>query len=173
MIMAFIDQLRAEGCAVESICRVLRGQGCQVAARTYRAWVKPRISRRMLADAQVADAVHEIVWRHETLADGSRRKVMNPEGLYGRRKMLVAVRNHTGQRVSFGSVDRAMRSFGLQYQLGDDLLINPVTEPGTQEWTTYLPAGSWVDHWTGERHAGAHSTTRHVDWDTIPVYRRG
>ena len=39
---------------------------------------------------------------------------MNPEGLYGRRKMLVAVRNHTRQRVSFGSVDRAMRGFGLQ-----------------------------------------------------------
>ena len=28
--------MRAEGHAVESICRVLREQGCQVAARTYR-----------------------------------------------------------------------------------------------------------------------------------------
>ena len=41
MILAFVDELRAEGFAVESICRVLREQGCQVAARTYRAWRAP------------------------------------------------------------------------------------------------------------------------------------
>jgi hypothetical protein len=37
LIMGFIDTLQAEGYAVESICRVLREQGCQIAARTYRA----------------------------------------------------------------------------------------------------------------------------------------
>jgi hypothetical protein len=36
--MAFIDAMRDEGHAVESTCRVLREQGCPVAARTYRAW---------------------------------------------------------------------------------------------------------------------------------------
>ena len=35
MIIAFIDELRTEGHAVESICRVLREQDCQIAARTY------------------------------------------------------------------------------------------------------------------------------------------
>ena len=35
MIMGFIDQMRAKGYAVESICRVLRQEGCQIAARTY------------------------------------------------------------------------------------------------------------------------------------------
>jgi len=41
LMMGFIDQMRAEGFAVESICRVLREQGCQVAARTLsprRVW---------------------------------------------------------------------------------------------------------------------------------------
>lgn len=112
--MAFIEQQRAEGHAVESICRVLREQGCQVAARTFRSWAKPGLSRRTLSDAQVANAVFEIVWRWEQSPEGTRRRVMNPEGLYGRRKMLVAVRNHTGVRVSPGSVDRAMRGFGLE-----------------------------------------------------------
>ena len=37
LIMGFIDTMRAEGHAVESICRVLREQGCQIAARTYRS----------------------------------------------------------------------------------------------------------------------------------------
>lgn len=31
------DTTRAEGDALESMCRVLREQGCQVAARTYRS----------------------------------------------------------------------------------------------------------------------------------------
>ncbi|KFC50361.1 hypothetical protein GY12_20220 [Micrococcus luteus] len=51
MIMGFIDQMRAKGHAVESICRVLRQEGCQIAARTYRAW------RRRSASARESDAV--------------------------------------------------------------------------------------------------------------------
>ena len=39
--MAEIKALKAEGHAVESICRVLREQGCQIVARTYRAWKRP------------------------------------------------------------------------------------------------------------------------------------
>ena len=38
MMMGFIDTMRSEGHAVESICRVLREQACQIAARTYWAW---------------------------------------------------------------------------------------------------------------------------------------
>jgi hypothetical protein len=33
----FIDTMRSEGYAAWSICRVLREQGCQVAARSYRS----------------------------------------------------------------------------------------------------------------------------------------
>lgn len=38
LIMTFIDDMRAQGHAVGSTCRVLTEHGCQVAARTYRAW---------------------------------------------------------------------------------------------------------------------------------------
>ena len=58
-MMEFIDQMRAEGHAVESIVRVLREQGVKIAARTYRAWRRPRISARTVTDAQVVDAVRE------------------------------------------------------------------------------------------------------------------
>ncbi len=59
-----------------------------------------------------------------------------------------------------------------QYQLGDDLLVNPVTEPGAASWTTYLPAGNWVDVWTGEHIAGPTLHHREVPIDQIPVYCR-
>lgn len=56
--MGFIDSMRAEGHAVESTCRVLREQGCPVAARTYRAWRRGRPpADRTVSDAVITDAI--------------------------------------------------------------------------------------------------------------------
>ena len=111
MIIGFVEAMRAEGHAVESVCRVLREQGCQIAARTYRAWTRPgrEVAARTLGDALVVDAVRDLAWT--TDADGRRR--LTPEGLYGRRKMTALVRRSM-PTASPGSVDRAMRTLGLQ-----------------------------------------------------------
>ena len=111
MIVAFVDQLRAEGYAVESICRVLREQGCRVAARTYRHWAQPDrpVAARTVSDAIVEGAVRQLAWVVDE--HGCRR--LTPEGLYGRRKMTALVRRRI-TNVSPRSVDRAMRSLGLQ-----------------------------------------------------------
>ena len=45
-----------------SVCRVLREQGCQVAARTYRAWRAARPRVRTLTDAAVEDLVRAAAW---------------------------------------------------------------------------------------------------------------
>ena len=91
--MGFIDTMRAEGHAVESICRVLREQGCQIAARTYRSWKRAGrvVAARTVTDAQVVDAVRDIAW---TTRSTRRRRVrkLTPEGLYGRRKMTAYLR---------------------------------------------------------------------------------
>jgi transposase InsO family protein len=109
--MGFIDTLRAQGHAVESICRVLREQGCQVAARTYRSWARPGrpVAARTISDAVVIDAVRELAWT----IDAHRRRRLTPEGLYGRRKMTALVRRSIPE-ASPGSVDRAMKTLGLQ-----------------------------------------------------------
>lgn len=101
--------MRTEGYAVESICRVLREQGCQVAARTYRLWHQPRVpADRVVSDAVVEGQVRELAWAVDE--QGCRR--LAPEGLYGRRKMTVLVRRHL-PHASPGSVDRAMKALGL------------------------------------------------------------
>ncbi|MDK7236471.1 hypothetical protein QP448_13160, partial [Staphylococcus haemolyticus] len=61
MIMGFIDQMRAKGHAVESICRVLRQEGCQIAARTYRAWRRRSASARDTSDAVLLNVLHDLV----------------------------------------------------------------------------------------------------------------
>lgn len=64
-----------------------------------------------------------------------------------------------------------------EFQLGDDLLVHPVTQEGATSWSTYLPAGDWVDAWTGqpatgERRGPGQVVTRPVPRDVIPVYVR-
>ena len=112
-MMGFIDQMRSEGHAVESIIRVLREQGVKVAARTYRAWRHGRIAVRTVTDAIVVDAVRDAAWLVEVLPDGTTLRRMTPEGLYGRKKMTALIRRTTIADASRGSVDRAMRALGL------------------------------------------------------------
>jgi transposase InsO family protein len=111
LIVAFIDEMRAEGHAVESVCRVLRSQDCQIAARTYRAWRQQGrpVAARTVTDAQVENTVRDLAWTIDD--DGTRR--LTPEGLYGRRKMVPLVRRQLPEATP-GAVDRAMRSLGLQ-----------------------------------------------------------
>jgi putative transposase len=107
--MGFIDTMRADGHAVESICQVLREQGCQVAARTYRAWRSRPPAARTISDAQVLDAVRAAAWS----LDDQGRRTLTPEGLYGRRKMTAHLRRTGMPEASSGAVDRAMRLLDL------------------------------------------------------------
>ncbi|NTW39698.1 MAG: glycoside hydrolase family 31, partial [Cellulomonadaceae bacterium] len=59
-----------------------------------------------------------------------------------------------------------------EFMLGDDLLVHPVTSPGATVWRTYLPAGRWVDVWSGEVHDGGAVVEREVPRDVVPVYCR-
>jgi transposase InsO family protein len=110
--MGFIDTMRSEGHAVESICRVLCEQGCQVAARTYRSWAQPGrvVAARTISDAAVHDLVRSLAFTHGP--HGADK--LTPEGLYGRRKMTALVRRSGQADASAGAVDRAMRGLGLQ-----------------------------------------------------------
>ena len=98
--MAFIDDMHSQGHAVESVCRVLREQGCQVAARTYRAWKQ---ANRLVADRTRSDA---------QLIDKLLAVQGTPEGLYGRRKMTHYLRRQ-GFPVAFCTINRLMRDLGM------------------------------------------------------------
>jgi alpha-glucosidase (family GH31 glycosyl hydrolase) len=68
--------------------------------------------------------------------------------------------------------DLAVWDHPHQYLLGSDLLVSPVIEGGATEWSTYLPAGSWVDVWTGQPVDGGSVVVRPTPRDLIPVYSR-
>ena len=107
--MAFIDELRGQGHAVQSICRVLREQGCQVAARTYRAWRQARPCQRDVEDAYLINAIVDACWQRR-----QGRKVATPVIMYGRRKMTGHLRRTTHPTVSHTRVARCLKLMGHQ-----------------------------------------------------------
>ena len=67
------------------------------------------VAARTVSDAVVEDKVRQLAWS----PDEHGRRRLAPEGLYGRRKMTALVQR-TLPETSPGSVDRAMKSLGLQ-----------------------------------------------------------
>ncbi len=102
LICRFIDEMRAVGYAVESICTVLRGQGVQVAARTYRAWKKRLPALRTLEDAKITDVLR-------ALKAKDAKGLPRPEIIYWLRKMTAWLRRNGFPEASKHTVDRLMR----------------------------------------------------------------
>ena len=142
MIMGFIDELRSQGHAVESVCAVLRQEGCQVAARTYRAWRSRRAACACdVSDACILNVLHD-------LAD-------TPEGLYGRRKMTAYLRR-CGYQVSAGRVDRLMRVARMNgVRRGNRVRTTIPSKDGVRagdllnrDFTAIAPNTKWVTDFT-------------------------
>jgi alpha-glucosidase (family GH31 glycosyl hydrolase) len=68
--------------------------------------------------------------------------------------------------------DATARALGSEYLWGRDLLVAPVFEKGATTRRVYLPAGTWFDWWSNERHEGGQFVERAVDLATMPIYVR-
>jgi putative transposase len=155
VIVAFIDDQRAQGHAVESICRVLCEQGLQIAARTYRSWKQPDrpVAVRTVTDAHVVDAVRELAW---TVDERTGVRKLTPEGLYGRRKMTALVRRRRLPHATAGGVDRAMRLLGLRGVRRDKKLRTTIPSKDSKragdlldrDFTALAPNRVWVTDFT-------------------------
>jgi alpha-glucosidase (family GH31 glycosyl hydrolase) len=68
--------------------------------------------------------------------------------------------------------DPSVWELGSQYLWGDDLLVAPVTRAGATAWPVYLPAGTWYDFWTHQRHTGPRGVTVEAPLDRLPLFVR-
>lgn len=71
-----------------------------------------------------------------------------------------------------GTQDPTIWEFETEYLLGDDLVVNPITEPGLAPWRTYVPRGAWVDPWTEQTHDGPAVIERTYGPREVPVLVR-
>ncbi len=69
--------------------------------------------------------------------------------------------------------DEKARQARYEYLFGPNLLVAPIVDEGTQR-TVYLPAGEWIEYWTGQPFPGERTVLAEAAIDSIPVYvRRG
>jgi alpha-glucosidase len=59
-----------------------------------------------------------------------------------------------------------------EFLLGSALLVAPITRPGIEHRHVYLPAGTWVQWWTGERVDGPAHVLAHAPLGRPAVYAR-
>ena len=60
-----------------------------------------------------------------------------------------------------------------EYLYGPDMLVAPVTSPGTvADTTVWIPPGRWLDYFTGATFTGPMTTTLDVPLDRMPVFVR-
>ena len=73
--------------------------------------------------------------------------------------------------------NREAYEFRDQYMFGNDLLVSPVSTPAAEttqlaERKLWLPAGNWINWFSGERVQGPAEITRNFTYDEVPVYVR-
>ncbi|MGN6503216.1 MAG: TIM-barrel domain-containing protein, partial [Pseudolysinimonas sp.] len=68
--------------------------------------------------------------------------------------------------------DEQVWAHPLQWMLGRSLLVAPVTQEGASSVTAYLPAGTWVDAFTGEHLDGGRVVERPTPLEEAPVWVR-
>jgi len=67
--------------------------------------------------------------------------------------------------------DQEARNIPDQFMFGPGLLVAPVTQPGAQSRSVYLPAGtSWTDFWTGKTYAGGQRIEAVAPIQTLPLF---
>ncbi len=67
--------------------------------------------------------------------------------------------------------DTNSQTNGNEFMFGPNILVAPVTTQGATSCSVYLPAGTWIDHWTGQKLTGPQTIT---NWPTplsqIPLF---
>ena len=70
--------------------------------------------------------------------------------------------------------DRRVRDMGDQFMFGPAFLVAPVTEPGADSRSVYLPqAVAWYDFWTGKRLSSTETVEVAAPLERIPLFVRG
>jgi len=60
-----------------------------------------------------------------------------------------------------------------EYFYGSDVLVAPVSSPGTSATTSvWFPPGKWTDYFTGKTYTGPSTSSVTTDWNAMPVFVR-
>ncbi|WP_370087224.1 TIM-barrel domain-containing protein [Streptacidiphilus sp. MAP12-16] len=144
----------------------------------YARWVQ-------LGTFQPIDRLHSnhsdrLPWQYGPAARASADKFLNlRENLVPYTYSLAQQANTTGVPVTrptyleYPDEPQAYATAGSEYFYGPDMLVAPVTTPGTTATTSvWFPPGQWTDYFTGQTYTGGTTQNITAGLDTMPVFVR-
>jgi VCBS repeat-containing protein len=145
----------------------------------YARWVQ-------LGTFQPIDRLHgnhsdRLPWQYGPAAKASAEKFLNlREDLVPYTYTLAEQANRTGIPVvrplylQYPEEQDAYAQDGAEYLYGPDVLVAPVTTPGTTATTSvwFPPGSSWTDYFTGKTYAGGTTQDVTTDLGSMPVFLR-
>ena len=153
-------------------------ESSKLADDLYARWVQ-------LGTFQPIDRLHSnhsdrLPWQYGAAAESSADKFLNlREDLVPYTYSLAQLSSTTGMPIvqdlylQYPDQQEAYANDDSEYLYGPDVLVAPVTTPGTGSVTTtvWFPAGStWTDYFTGKTYAGGTTAAVTTDLSTMPVF---
>ncbi|WP_439654395.1 TIM-barrel domain-containing protein [Streptacidiphilus carbonis] len=142
----------------------------------YARWVQ-------LGTFQPIDRLHSnhsdrLPWQYGAAARASADKFLNlRENLVPYTYSLAEQANATGVPVTrptyleYPDEPQAYATAGSEFFYGPDMLVAPVTTPGTTSTTSvWFPPGQWTDYFTGQTYTGGTTQSVTTGLDTMPVF---
>jgi hypothetical protein len=142
----------------------------------YARWVQ-------LGTFQPIDRLHSnhsdrLPWQYGPAARASADKFLNlRENLVPYTYSLAQQANTTGVPVTrptyleYPDEPQAYATAGSEYFYGSDMLVAPVTTPGTTATTSvWFPPGQWTDYFTGKTYTGGTTQNITTGLDAMPVF---
>jgi hypothetical protein len=117
-------------------------------------------------------------WQYGAAARQSADKFLNlRENLVPYTYTLAEEANRTGVPIvrptylEYPDEPQAYAAANSEYFYGSDILVAPVTTPGTSATTSvWLPPGRWTDYFTGETYTGGGTREVTTDLNSMPVF---
>ncbi|MEU0430334.1 TIM-barrel domain-containing protein [Streptomyces sp. NPDC006290] len=117
-------------------------------------------------------------WQYGTAARQSADKFLNlRENLVPYTYTLAEEANRTGVPIvrptylEYPDEPQAYAAANSEYFYGSDMLVAPVTTPGTSATTSvWLPPGQWTNYFTGETYTGGGTQDVTTDLNSMPVF---
>ncbi|MEV6741466.1 TIM-barrel domain-containing protein [Streptomyces sp. NPDC051104] len=132
---------------------------------------------------QPVDRLHSnhsdrLPWQYGTEARTSADRFLNlRENLVPYTYSLAEEANRTGVPIvrptylEYPEEAQAYATAGSEYFYGSDVLVAPVTAPGTTATTSvWFPPGQWTDYFTGRTYQGGTTQDVSTGLDTMPVF---